>query len=157
MYFAVTILAIAHAFALPNTPCYTSISVTIADIPLITLHELAFYSTTSDNSLPTIVASSSLLAPSTDQHLLNTTSCTPGAAECHFMMDKFRWCNAQGFWVGNYCGGEQVYCDKGAWGLECTTRGGYGVPTDGRSKRGDGGGVKGRGADEGDEEGEAWW
>jgi hypothetical protein len=150
MYLAVAILAIAHVFALPNTPCYASISVTMMDIPLITLHESAFYSTTT--TIPTLLPS-----PSTDQTLLNAKSCTPDAAECHFMMDKFRWCNAQGFWVGNYCGGEQVYCDKGAWGLECTTRGGYGVPTDGRSKRGDGGGVKGRGADEGDEEGEAWW
>jgi len=147
MFLKVILLAIAHAFALPNTPCYTSISIATTGIPFITLHESAFHPITS-------IASPRPTPSSIDSHpLLNTTSCTPGTAECRFMMDKFRWCNAKGFCVGNYCGDEQVCCNKGTWGPECTTREGCGVPTDGR--RTIARGVGGRGEDE--EEGGVWW
>jgi hypothetical protein len=128
MFLKVILLAIAHATALPNTPCPHSISIATTGIPTIILHGSAFYSTMS-------VATSSLPASSTGPPLLNTTSCTPGTAEWPFMMDKFRWC-ARGFWVGNCCGAGQVCCDKGAWGSECMTRRGRGVPTDGKSKEG---------------------
>ncbi|KAF1929647.1 uncharacterized protein M421DRAFT_125943 [Didymella exigua CBS 183.55] len=154
MYLAITILSITSALALPNTPCYTSHSIATISIPLITLHETAFHPASSSIAIPATTAS---LPPSTstiDGHpIFNATACTPGTAECHFMLDKFRWCNKQGFWVGNYCGDEQVCCDKGVWGPECARREACGVPSDGRSKSRD----VGDGAEGTLGEGDAWW
>lgn len=36
--------------------------------------------------------------------------CLPGVAQCHHFGDRFRYCNATGFWVPNYCGGDWICC-----------------------------------------------
>ncbi|RYO11493.1 hypothetical protein AA0121_g9906 [Alternaria tenuissima] len=36
--------------------------------------------------------------------------CLPGVAQCHHFGDRFRYCNATGYWVPNYCGGDWICC-----------------------------------------------
>jgi hypothetical protein len=96
------------------TASAVSITKSACVIPTTTITATAIESSSSSSwtllNYTSSTTTTSVLPASTTPLWQIDPQCLPGVAQCHHFGDRFRYCNATGFWIPNYCGGDWICC-----------------------------------------------